>query len=92
MHVRLTREDINRHTAALRRVEELEAWATGPNSYHRVCALGQLNSQFLVRVKCGYCCGPEDSGRHEEAIFRKYLDAAVSEAIAYWRKQADLTE
>lgn len=90
MKIELTRDDIKRHAAALERIEKFEAWRDGTASAHRVLSLSHLNSQFSIQVKCGWCCTHEDDGRHEEEIFRKHMDAAISDAIEYWKKRADL--
>jgi len=92
MKIRLTRSDIKQHAEALERIEKLEAWHHGTNSCHRIIQLGQLNSQFSMLVKCGWCCTSEDEGRHEEEIFRKHMDAAIEEALAYWKQRAELSE
>ena len=92
MKIQITREDIKQHAAALRRLEELESWHTGIGAAHRVLNLGHLNSQFTTRVKCGHCCTSEDDGRHEEAIFRTHMDAAIAEALAYWKQRAGLED
>ncbi len=90
MRITLTREDIKTHAAALKRIEELEGWGKGANSAYRMLSLRQLNSQTVTPVKCGQSCTNRDKGHHEEAIFRKHMDAAIDEALAYWRKQAGL--
>jgi hypothetical protein len=88
MHISLTRNDIKQHAEALRNIEAFEEWRNGRNSACRYIVLKQKNSQMAVSVDCGHCC--TGSEQEEEAIFRKHMDAAVEEALAYWRKRANL--
>ena len=92
MKIQLTRKDIKQHAAALERIEALEEWRSSTGAAYRYIVLKHNNENLAVGVKCGhsaYEAGPE---KDEEAIFRKHLDSAVEEAIAFWRKRASLDE
>jgi len=89
----LTRDDIKRHNTALNRIEKLEEWGTGKGSEYRLAVLKHSNSMTFTEAPCGYLHDTQPGPRrNEEAIFRKHMDAAIAEAIAYWKKQADLEE
>ena len=90
MYVSLTRADIKQHAAALQRIEALENWHGGINSHARYIRMCQHNSQFSTTADCGFS-STERTDMDEEAIFRKHMDAAIEEALAYWKKRANLT-